>query len=149
LKLAVDWITPEERSAGSIEMLPVVPNSTPAMVVALFQTESELIVTLELELEKSKVPDEVVIYAPPVAKDVGNQPPNRTALLTLLFRPKLTPFEEVLDELSPFKVIGPPFAKMSMKSKYRPSPVELELLPEPIPVMVIPPPAAVARICVP
>jgi len=149
LKLAVDWITPDERSAGRIEKLPVVPTSTPAIVVALFQTESALIVTFELELEKSKVPEEVVIDAPPVAKDVGNQPPNRTALLTLVFRPKPTPFEAVLEELSPLKVIGPLFAKMSMKLKYSPSPVELEVLPEPIPVMVIPPPAAVARICVP
>ena len=129
--------------------MPVVPNSTPAMVVALFQTESELIVTFEVELEKSKVPEEVVIDAPPVAKDVGNQPPNRTTLWTLVFRPKPTPFEAVLDELSPLKVIGPLFAKMSMKLKYRPSPVELELLPEPMPVIVIPPPAAVASICVP
>jgi hypothetical protein len=147
--LAVDWITPEERSAGRIDMLPVVPNRTPDMVVALFQIESALIVTFELEFEKSKVPDEVVREAPPEVNESGNHPPNRTALLTLVFRPKLKPFEEVLDELSPFNVIGPPLAKMSMKSRYRPSPVELELLPEPIPVMVIPPPAAVARICVP
>jgi hypothetical protein len=142
-------MTPEVRSAGKTEMLPVVPNSTPVIVVALFQMESVFIVTFELEVAKSKVPEAVVIEAPPVAIEVGAHPPKRTVFATLLFNPKLTPFDEVLVELSPLRVIGPPLAKMSIKSKYRPSPVELELLPEPIPDNVIPPPAAVARICVP
>ena len=35
LKLAVGWMTPEVLSAGKTEMLPVVPNSTPVIVVAL------------------------------------------------------------------------------------------------------------------
>jgi hypothetical protein len=64
-------------------MFPVVPNKTPAMSFDRFQIESALIVTFELEVEKSKVPDEVVREAPPVAKEVGNHPPNRTTLLTL------------------------------------------------------------------
>jgi hypothetical protein len=106
-------------------------------------------VTLELEVEKSKVPEAVVMEAPPIALDVGVQPPKRTVFATLVFNPKLTPFDEVLVELSPLRVIGPAFARISMKSKYRPSPDELELLPEPMPVIVIPPPAAVARIWVP
>jgi hypothetical protein len=137
---------PEERLAGSIETFPVVPNRTPAIVVALFQMESEFIVTFEDELEKSKVPDAVVMDAPPTANEVGAHPPSRTALFTLVLSPKVTPCDKLLVELSPFSVIGPLRAKISMKSRYKPWPVELELLPDPIPVIVTPPPRAVARI---
>ena len=73
-------------------------------------------------------------------------PPKRTVLAALLFIPKVTPRESALVELSPLRVIGPLTAKMSMKSKYKPSAVLLALPLEPIPVMVIPPPVAVASI---
>jgi hypothetical protein len=120
------------------------------MVVALFQIESELIVTFELELEKSRViPEGVVMDAPPTAFTFEVQPPNRIVFAPLVWIPNVTPRESALVELSPFSVMGPLAAKMSIKSKYKPSALLLVLLLEPIPVRVIPPPGAVARICVP
>jgi hypothetical protein len=75
---------PVDRSAGSIETLPVVPNKTPVIVVESFHIESPVMVTFEDELEKSKVPEAVVIDAPPLAPGVDVHPPSRIVLLALV-----------------------------------------------------------------
>lgn len=107
---------------GKIEMLPVVPNWTPIIVVVLFQIESAFIVMFELELEKSLVtPEGVVMEELPVAIELEVHPPKRMVFAPLECKPKLTPRESELVELSPLRVIGPLTAKMSMKSKYKPS----------------------------
>jgi hypothetical protein len=76
----------------------------------------------ELELAKSRVtPRGVVMEELPVAQAVGVHPPRRTVFAALLCKPKLTPRESELVELSPLRVMGPLTAKMSIKSRYKPS----------------------------
>jgi hypothetical protein len=104
-------------------------------------------VTFEDELVKLAVTPPGVVIVPPPTAPVGPacQPPNLIELAALLAQPKATPTPHLLVLLSPFSVMGPFIASMSAKSSQIPF-ASLVADDEAIPVMVIPPPGAVARI---
>ena len=107
-------------------------------------------VTSADEFVKLAVTPPGVVIVPPPTDPVGPacHPPNRTELSALFSHPNATPTPHLLELLSPFNVIGPSMAKTSAKSSAIPI-ASLEAVDDPIPVIVIPPPGAVARIWVP
>ena len=92
-----------------------------------------------------------VTIAPPPAVPVPftAHAPRRSKLEPLPRDPTSIPVGPVLFGLEALlSEIFPVFARMSANSHHMPWPFEVELMP-PIPVIVIPPPFAVAIICVP
>jgi hypothetical protein len=107
-------------------------------------------VTFEDELVKLAVTPPGVVIVPPPTAPVGPacQPPNLIELAALLAQPKATPTPHLLVLLSPFSVMGPFIASTSAKSSQIPF-ASFVAVDEAIPVIVMPPPEAVASICVP